>query len=91
MDNIKVILFVMGIFVSLVIGVILTHITDEEKYDKEGKEQPQNKQDIDLELGLNKNNTPCEYLRNFTVEIMENNQPIMNIDTELRQRITWVN
>ena len=87
MDDIKVMLFIVGVFVSLIIGVMLTHIPD----DDDKHQDKQQTQDIDLELGLNKNKTPCEYLRNFTVEILENDQPIMNIDTQLRQRITWVN
>jgi hypothetical protein len=44
----------------------------------------------DEELGLLRNGTPCEYLRNFTIEIMRDNEPIMNIDTELRHRVVWM-
>ena len=44
----------------------------------------------DEEQGVLKNGTPCEYLRNFTIEIMRDNEPIMNIDTELRHRVIWV-
>jgi len=43
----------------------------------------------DIEHGV-RNGTPCEYLRNFTIEILENNEPIMNIDTELRHRVIWI-
>jgi hypothetical protein len=91
MDDIKVMLFIVGVFVSLIIGVMLTHIPDDDDKHQDKHQDRQQIQDIDLELGLNKNKTPCEYLRNFTVEILENDQPIMNIDTQLRQRITWVN
>ena len=44
----------------------------------------------DEELGLLRNGTPCEYLRNFTIEILENDEPIMNINTELKHRVIWI-
>lgn len=44
----------------------------------------------DQEQGVLKNGIPCEYLRNFTIEIMQDNEPIMNIDAELRHRVVWI-
>lgn len=44
----------------------------------------------DVEKGLLKNGTPCEYLRNFTIEIMKDNEPIMNINAELKHRVVWM-
>jgi hypothetical protein len=32
----------------------------------------------------------CKYTRNFTIEIMRDNEPIMNIDAELRHRVVWM-
>jgi len=40
----------------------------------------------DLEGGLES----CKYTRNFTIEIMRDNEPIMNIDAELRHRVVWM-
>ena len=44
----------------------------------------------DIEKGLLENGTPCEYLRNFTIEIMRDNEPIMNINAELKHRVVWM-
>ena len=41
----------------------------------------------DLEDGQQES---CKYTRNFTIEIMRDNQPIMNIDAELRHRVVWM-
>ena len=41
----------------------------------------------DLEDGQQES---CKYTRNFTIEIMRDNKPIMNIDAELRHRVVWM-
>ena len=41
----------------------------------------------DLEGGQQES---CKYTRNFTIEIMRDNEPIMNIDAELRHRVVWM-
>jgi hypothetical protein len=41
----------------------------------------------DLEDGQQES---CKYTRNFTIEIMRDNEPIMNIDAELRHRVVWM-
>ena len=41
----------------------------------------------DLEDGQQES---CKYTRNFTIEIMRDHEPIMNIDAELRHRVVWM-
>ena len=41
----------------------------------------------DLEEGSQETH---KYTRNFTIEIMRDNKPIMNIDAELRHRVVWM-
>jgi len=81
--NIVLLPVILGLFTFIFLVVVAT-LEEAEKRPILPVHRP------DEELGLLRNGTPCEYLRNFTIEIMRDNEPIMNIDAELRHRVVWI-